>query len=198
MICLGLDLSTKPGYALIEDGVKLIKYGTMFDLQRKLEPNGLDADYDLMDRSLEVAREVVAFVRQHQVDLISIEQSNQGFGLVSMKSQEFIHFAVLQELRNAGYQDKVAYILSPTWQSLTFGKMTKEQKAHNKAVREGTARGKITKKHQAVQWANKTFGLSLLMKDEDTADAIGIAYGGWKRHVDRLSTPKPDLDKIFT
>lgn len=198
MICLGLDLSTKPGFALIEDGVKLIKYGTMFELQRKLEPNGLDADYDLMDRSLEVAAQIVNFVKENHADLIVIEQSNQGRGLTSMKSQEFIHFAVLQKLREAGLQDKVSYIYGATWQSLSFGKMTKEQKDHNKMVRDGKARGRIKKKHQAVQWVNKTFGLKLLMKDEDTADAIGIAYGGWKRHVSRPTTPEPDLDKLFT
>lgn len=197
MIVLGLDLSTKPGFAIIEDG-QLRSYGTKFDLQRKIQPSvGFDPDYDLMDRALEIADALVCAFNLDEVDLISIEQSNQGSGLVAMKSQEFIHFAVLQRVRQAGHHAKVSYILSPTWQSLCGQRMTKEQRKHNKAVKAGLARGKIRKKHLSVQWANATFGLQLRMKDEDAADAIGIAYAGWKRRVEMSKIQKIDVDGLF-
>lgn len=202
MKILGLDLSSKPGYALMEEG-RLINHGTLFNLKSKLTPSPAAVhlpDYALQDLAWLVASNIRGLLLDNQPDLIFIEQSNQGSGMSSMKGQEFIHFAVLDAIRKLSCDLKTHYVYSSSWRSACGIKMTKEQRAHNKLVKTKQARGKIRSKHLAVQWANEKFGLSLLMKDEDAADAIGIAYGGheiWKR---KGTTPdqKVSIDQAFT
>lgn len=203
MICLGLDLSSKPGWAVTEDSSRLIGHGTYFDIKKDIVDKPLYhrvPEYRLLDIADSVATAVKFLILEYNPDLIFIEQSNQGAGMSAMKGQEFIHGAVLDKLRCLGQENKTHYVYSSTWRSCCGQKMTKEQKQHNKMVKEGSAKGKIRSKHVAVQWANQKFELSLLMKDEDAADAIGIACGGfanWKRLQD-VAASIPDLDKVFT
>ena len=179
MKVLGLDLSTHVGYAVI-DGAKLIVYGTEHVENFKAKPNPSDVpDYDKVKTAQEVAFKVLTFVHAHNIDLVIIEQTNPGKFRTAQKELEFIHFAVV----NALQQDKliahpdliVKYIDTSKWRSLLGVKLTKEQRLHNKAVKAKTVRGKITPKHLAVAWANKTFSLELLQKDHDAADAICMA-----------------------
>jgi hypothetical protein len=199
---LGLDLSSKPGYALLDEG-KLTHLGTLFKLKDTVS-NSVESehlpDFHLMAVAECVGLAVRQLLLEWQPDLVFIEQSNQGSGMSSMKGQEFIHFAVLQQIKANGYGLRVNYVYSSSWRSACGLKMTKEQRAHNKLVKAGAARGKIRPKHLAVQWANQTFGLSLLMKDEDAADAIGIAYGGyeiWKRKLS-AGKDKTPVEQAFT
>lgn len=186
----------------MEDGTRLISYGTMFGMKAsvKRSPSWDHVpDYQFVDVADAIARKVGTIILEHSPDLIVIEQTNQGGGKqrVQQKELEFIHYAVLSRLREIGCQYKTMYINSSSWRSLCEQKLTKEQKAHNKLVKAKQARGKITPKHLAVAWANKMFGLSLLQKDEDSAEAISIAYGGWKFHQ-RTLVGKINVDKIFS
>lgn len=199
MRVLGLDLSTKPGFAVMDDGSTLVAHGTAFLLAATVERSPAwdhVLDYMFIDVACRVAQKVAAWIHDFQPDMVAIEQTNQGRSRTTQKELEFIHFAVLQEIRRLGYQYKLTYIDSSRWRSLCEQKMTKEQRKHNKEVTEGKMRGKIRKKHLAVAWANQKFGLSLIMKDEDAADAIGIAYGAWRqRQITNVG--KIDVDKVL-
>jgi hypothetical protein len=89
---------------------------------------------------------------------------------------------------------KVMYLLTGEWRTLVGCKMTKEESAHNKAVRtykkknktkiayndEGKRIGIKTKKHINIRRANEIFGdflpKPLQKKDEDTADSLLLGY----------------------
>lgn len=184
----------------MDDGMNLVSHGTAFRLASIIPRTpAWDhlQDFMFQDLALAVARHVGQLITDHNPDLIAIEQTNQGRSRTTQKELEFIHFAVLAEARRLGVQYKITYIDSSGWRSLCEQKMTKAQKDHNKAVKAKTARGKIKGKHLAVAWANQKFGLKLLMKDEDAADAIGVAYGAWKR-AQQTRVGKIDVDALFS
>lgn len=199
MKVLGLDLSTKPGFAVLDEEA-LRSFGTMHDLKSKVERSpAWDhlPDYEFLDIASAVAVKVSKLILDVEPDLVVIEQTNLGRSRVRQKELEFIHSAVLQEIRRIGYQYKTLYLDSSQWRSLCGQKMTKEQRLHNKSVTAGQARGKIRGKHLAVAWCNEKFGLTLKMKDEDAADAISIAYGGLQ-HQKAVLVPKINVDKMFS
>lgn len=201
MKVLGLDLSSKPGWAVTEDAQKLIEYGTMFDIRENLTLTSAAKhleDYKLLDIAEAVSLRIRSLILRTDPDLIYIEQSNQGKGLSAMKGQEFIHCSVLRIIREMGYQSRTYYIYAQSWRSLCGQKMTKEDRDHNKLVKTGQARSKIRTKHIAVRWANEKFGLKLRMKDEDQADAIGISVGGYRMHLKSKSVScSENLEKAF-
>ncbi len=193
MKILGLDMSTKTGYAVLADGV-LTSMGLL-----KEEPvtiPGLAEDYSVHRRAVNMAEKVWQLVNKERPDLIVIEQTNAGRFRSSQKQLEFIHCLVLQALLLNGFESRVRYVDTSAWRSALSIKLTKEQRKHNKLVKAKSARGKVTPKHLAVSHVNQTFGLSLKMKDNDIADAICLAEYG---QVD-LSRPKPgkiDVEQVL-
>jgi len=179
---LGLDLSTHVGYSYIEDG-KVVDFGVKHVVVE-------DIDGELPDfRMVRVAQQAAKVVSElvwmrSDSDFIQIEQTNPGSFRNSQKQLEFIHYAVLDILDNEGYADKVGYVDTSAWRSFHGLKMTKEQRAHNKALKakksKSTKRGegKITWKHLAVNMVNDKFALDLKLKDNDLADAILVGLYG--------------------
>jgi hypothetical protein len=88
----------------------------------------------------------------------------------------------------------VVYLSCSAWRSTLGLQMTKEDRRNNAKLSKakktaelyGTkldkaalgVKGKVTRKHLAIRFVNNLFGLSLLVKDNDQADAIclGVAY----------------------
>lgn len=176
MKVIGLDLSTKTGYAIIEDGI-LSDFGLIKPKHKHTYPI---EDFNMIARSKEISDGVYKVFSKHLPDFVFIEQTNSGKFRASQKQLEFIHYAVLDSLlEEAGIVNTVKYVNTSQWRSVLEIKLSKEQKKHNLFVKNKLARGKITSKHLAVNWANKKFNLSLKMKDNDIADAICIAYSGW-------------------
>jgi hypothetical protein len=192
MKVLALDLSTKTGWAIIEDDNKPI-YG--FIEAPSTNNYELVPDYDQLLRAKEIANQIKSVIILHEAiikfDHVYIEQTNTGSFRTSQKQLEFVHYAVLEMLREYGAANKVSYVDTSMWRRTLGIKLSTEQRAHNKKVSRKTAKGKITWKHLSVNWVNEKFGLELLLKDNDIADACCIAWYGFTKS---FTVKKKDLN----
>ena len=175
MKILGLDASTKTGYAIIEDGV-LISFGLV-----RAESGGdtIPPDLELLYRADDMAKQISELVLLHKPDAVYIEQTNAGRFRGSQKQLEFIHCKFLTAMVSLKIPN-VIYVDTSRWRSKLQIRLSKEQRVHNKLVREKKVRGKVTPKHLAVIWANGKFNLNLKLKDNDIADAMAIAHYGYE------------------
>lgn len=168
MKVLGLDVSTKTGYAVMEDGA-LVDYGLL-----KAPVIG-DDGYSLIETSQKMASFVSEVVIKHNPDFIVIEQTNPGRFRVQ-KLLEFIHMAILLDLKNKNQNLKVNYMDTSQWRSAIKLRLSSDQRKHNKKVKNKQAKGKVTAKHLSVQWVNLHFDKKFKVKDNDICDAICLAY----------------------
>lgn len=196
---LSLDMSTKTGWALIvskQEGVELENYGQITGIS---EPEGqYPANY--VDWAYTCFGKIVEIIDNEAPDMLVIEETVAGSKSVySQKILEFIHFLVAKMIRDTGI--KVRYFLTGEWRSLVGCLMTTAERLQNKKVRahnqaeaiansgaitkrardkDGKVIGKISKKHVNIRRANEIFGTyldrPLVKKDEDSADALLLAY----------------------
>jgi hypothetical protein len=177
---LGLDISTHTGYAIVQDAQLLDSGVYHVELSRMPVPllgaYAVCEEFAFMAEAQILGSFIAALLdNDGPFDAVAIEQTNLGRSRTDQKRLEFLHFGVLAALLEAGLPHLVQYIDSSRWRSFLQIRLNKDQRAHNKSVRAKKARGKITNKHLAVAWANSTYGKSLLLKDNDQADAIAIA-----------------------
>ncbi len=191
---LGLDISTRTGYALIVQNEetqvpKLFASGLIVLGDRPVVSYG-DGVYpwNYLEATGKQARLIAAAVRQYRPQVIVIEEVNMGRSRYAQKILEWIHCQLLAELRGAG---TIVYYSSSVWRQALALTLTREQKRDNarlaKAKREAAAvggrvdrralgiRGRVTKKHVAVAYVNQRYQLALKVKDNDIADAICLA-----------------------
>lgn len=207
MRILALDLSTNPGYAVMDfkDGVPSLVF---FKSQKAIctVKNPVIEDHRLLGNARNVREQVAELVKNFAPDYIVIEQTNQGKNRTTQKQLEFIHCLVLDLLEPN--INKIIYMDSSAWRSTLGMKLTKDQRNHNKKIRlkkpnylaeiKGIMpRGKITWKHLSVFWVNKTFPqLNFKLKDNDMADAICMAMATQKILIKEIN--QVDIDKIFS
>lgn len=198
MIIVGLDMATKVGYAILENGTLLDRGLVRADAKDKnIAQCDWIEDYGFFVEAKSIARNIMAAIPK-DFDFVYIEQTNQGINRTTQKQLEFIHFAVLDSFDSAGQRDKVRYVNSSIWRSTLKITMNKDDRKHNKMVKSGEARGKITAKHLAVRWANATYDLQLKQKDNDIADALAVAtYGNTYEKRCKPSVTASDIEKIF-
>ena len=194
MNILGLDLSSKTGYATIKDG-KLESFG-------KVTTSGVlltheIQEYNYIYQARAIANRLFAIIKKSKPDYIIIEQTNLGRSRDTQKGLEFVHYCVLEMLEVLGLDTKVAYVDTSAWRRVLKLKLTKEQRIHNRKnaelrrkKRRGEVKsapkkgeGKITWKHLSVSWANERFNLALKLVDNDMADAIALAEYGYLYHM---------------
>lgn len=190
---LSLDISTKTGYAAIvsgPEGCYLEACGTVPQIP---EPEGLIYPGSYVNWAYMVFEKIVELVDRFAPDMLVIEETVAGSkNHLSQKILEFTHFLVAKMIRDSGI--KVRYFLTGEWRVLVAAKMTTEEKKRNKSIKlqkaqtgkklakdaNGKVIGKIGKKHVNVRRANEIFGdmlaKPLIKKDEDTADALLLAY----------------------
>lgn len=188
---LSLDISGSTGWATGEagDGVaKDISFGTL-SLQQTAKSYA-QHPWGYVAAAADMAAQCVALVVEKNPDTIVIEETNGG-GRASRWSQKFLeytHYALLQGLKAAGFGDKVVYLNTSEWRRVVGCALTREDKNRNaklarhkrKHERARTKldrkalgiRGKTTIKHVAIRLVNEMYGLELLAKDDDVADAI--------------------------
>ena len=197
MRVLGLDMSSKTGYAFL-DNEKLSSYG-LIQAFKDDSLYDLVEDYKYMGAAKEIARDINnLFEDSGEPDFVCIEQTNKGRDRNSQKYLEFIHFAVLDLLKVRGMERRVRYIDTSFWRRALKISLSKEQRAHNKLVKQGKARGKITPKHLAVNWANSRYNLNLLLKDNDIADAIAVATCGYTNESKHKPNVTPNqIEQLF-
>lgn len=181
---LGLDLSTKPGLVVADhDGS-----GKLPDIveRESYKINSSPAfPYGAIENAHAVADIVEEWVVKHRPDEIVIEQTNKGKNRYSQKQLEFVHYAVLTRLKPFGITIK--YIDTSEWRRVLGQHMSKDDKKNNAKVSKAKktenfhaakkaagVRGKITPKHLALRWVKDNYGIDLLMKENDIADAICI------------------------
>lgn len=183
-------MSTKTGYAVIKNG-KLYDFGL---LRSKSQTHAVDSIAMVM-RAKTMANLIKEKCDQIKPDKIYVEQTNAGRFRMSQKELEFIHFAFLDAVMK-DYGERVVYVDTSGWRSELQIKLNKNQRLHNKKVRQRQARGKITTKHLSVWWVNQRYGLKLKIKDNDVADAICVAtYGQVTSHKKQLKIS--NLEEAF-
>jgi len=179
MKVVGLDISTKSGFAVaeIDTEVRLIRSGTFF---RDKDDQGVLDDYpkSMMAVVENAGEKVVSLIEEEKPDVIVIEETNLGRNRFSQKTLEWLHHYILERVLS---KYKVEYISTSEWRATLQIKMTKEDKEHNKRIKENGERGKTSQKHLAIRFVNETMDMKLKPKNEDEADAICLVLAFHKR-----------------
>lgn len=178
---LALDLSTSPGWAIIENN-KLIDFGkAKFKIENfniNNYPNKSNQyPYNIVDTVNEIADYIYnIYESENLIDYIVIEGTVRGMNRHTQKVLEFIHLAVL--LRFEEVKNKIKYLDPSEWRKIINLRLTDEDKLHNKLVKRKEAKGKISAKHLSVRYVNNYFNKEFKMIDNDTCDAIclGLAF----------------------
>jgi hypothetical protein len=180
MKVLSLDVSSKTGYALFENG-HYISSGSLEKIA--LEDFNVNKDPDkspkypwnIIDAAESMAQSILALYSDHKPDVIVIENTVKGRNRHVQRYLEFLHSAILRILRPLN--KPIVYIDPSAWRSLVGLKLSLDQKKNNKEVSAGKKRGKIGKKHLSVELCNKLYNLQLKLKDNDQCDSILLNLG---------------------
>lgn len=193
MKLLSLDISTNTGYALLdmERGIPLL-WGNVWN-EEKIETFA-PYPYSYLFAAEAIAGTIYDIVVRHNPDQIVIEETNKGKNRYTQKILEFLHCCVLKKFAECTISRNIFYISTSVWRQKVGIELTKEQKKANAKLSKAKSKaggkltydqkkalglkGRTTKKHVAVEVANARFGLQLLQKDNDIAEAImlGIAF----------------------
>jgi Holliday junction resolvasome RuvABC endonuclease subunit len=187
MKILALDISTKTGWALLEEDsgkAVLLDRGLL-----KAEPLDVDGSYpfNFLARLVTLSTDIYNKISELQPDMVVIEETNGSRARYTQKMLEYLHCLVLLKLHNyfiGNERISVKYISTSEWRKQLNLHLSKDQKKNNskvsKAKREGKSKkvlglkGRVTPKHLSVAWANEKFGLNLRVKDNDIADALAL------------------------
>lgn len=189
---LSLDMSSKTGWALLvsnDTNYVLEAYGQVEQIHT---PDGQYPE-SFVDWAYACFAEITTLIDTHAPDVLVIEETAAGSKQVyTQKILEWIHFLVAKLIKECHIE--TVYLLTEQWRREVGCVMSLEEKKRNKAVKtykadndtsiaydtKGKRIGKITRKHVNVRRANEIFGeflkVPLRKKDEDTADALLLAY----------------------
>jgi len=200
MTILALDISSNTGYALLTEGGSLKSWGNLWNDQVVHEFGEYPWSYV---KAAEGIRDRVEFViRKFNPDRVVIEETNKAKARYTQKFLEFTHLSVLKMLQDQGYTGLVTYISTSIWRRQVGIELSKEQKKANAKLSKAKSKaggsltpaekkvlglkGRVTKKHIAVQEVNRRFGLDFKQKDNDIAEAIllGCAFIEGAPHAD--------------
>jgi Holliday junction resolvasome RuvABC endonuclease subunit len=189
---LSLDISSKTGWALILSGPSEVELEATGQVPAIKEPVGAYPG-NFVDWAYKCFSEIVQLIDRYAPDVLVIEETAAGSKSIhSQKILEYIHFLVAKLIKDTGI--RAIYLMTEQWRRETGCLMTKEEKKRNKQVKDykdknstkiaygsdGKRIGKITRKHVNIRRANEIFGKFLpellRKKDEDTADALMLAY----------------------
>jgi Holliday junction resolvasome RuvABC endonuclease subunit len=179
VVVLSLDLSTKSGWALFENG----KYKSSGALERVSVvdfnvndfPNKSPSyPFNVLDAAEKVCDLVRALLSETNPDHIVVENTVKGQNRHTQRILEFCHYAVLTEIRKR--ETPLTYMDPSEWRSIVQLRLTSEDKKNNKEVSKGKKRGRIGKKHLSVRFVKELFGIDLKLKNNDEADAILLAH----------------------
>jgi hypothetical protein len=198
---LALDISTKTGWAIFEDG-KPVSWGTLFPDKELKDFGSYPASYVKWARHLtnRLCSEIVYPFRSANAQeefAVVIEETNASRQNYSQKILEYLHFCICE------YFDKCEivpiYVRTGEWRRATESKMSKEEKALNAKIArikkktgkklakiDGKVVGKKGRKHVALRVVHEIFGIELKRKEEDAADALllGLGYLRGAPHCD--------------
>lgn len=193
MIILALDISTKTGWALFDTTQPDLLIETdVVDWKEKsplsLKYKGKNHPTDFLWFVNRYTKELIMTIAQYNPDVIVTEQTNKGRNRWSQKLLEWIHYVICNNFPD------ILYIDTSEWRKILGIRLSKDEKKTNrritKANREDKAlaeqegrkkkivKGKTDTKKLAIRYAEERFGLSMMVKDNDQADAIciGMSY----------------------
>jgi Holliday junction resolvasome RuvABC endonuclease subunit len=186
MLCLGLDISTKTGWALIEDK-KLKDYGLLtvkiedFNVQK--EPNKSPFyPNNILKASKELCFQIRDLITKVKPDLIVIEQTVKGRNRHTQRCLEWFHKDIVEMIMDSRY--KFVYVDPSEWRKVLGLRLNPDQKKNNKLVSAGKKRGRITPKHLSVTFINSLFGSKFKIKDNNITDAINLCLWHTMREED--------------
>lgn len=128
MRILSLDLSTKTGWALFENG-KLLCFGQI-KTTKKINELFPDYPYNYLALAKDMASEIKKKVLSSNPHKIIIEETNKGKNRYSQKILEFIHNEVIEEL----LQYEIHYMDTSEWRKLLGITLDKEQRKDNREI----------------------------------------------------------------
>ncbi|MDE2103616.1 MAG: hypothetical protein KGL39_40635 [Patescibacteria group bacterium] len=198
MRILGLDISTKTGWALVDYEAgkepRLLSSGVIRLSGPVVGYAGGKYPWSYLGAADVESADIMGLIREQLPDVVVIEEVNLGRSRYAQRILEFIHCQFLMALRAMVSDDgalNVVYVSSSVWRQCLGLKLTSAQRRDNarlsRAKAEASAsgtrlnkkalglRGKVTKKHLALAYANQRYGLQLRVKDNDIADAICLA-----------------------
>lgn len=187
MVLVGLDVSSKTGFAIFEAG-KLTNYGTVF-------PSKSVKDFGTYPFNFCAFATYIADSVWDNVILpiskpfeVVIEETNPGRNALSQRMLEFIHFCLISKFESIGVKPK--YIRTGDWRSVANSRLTKEEKALNAKIArikkqtgsklakiDGKVVGRKGGKHVAIRRVKELFDIDLPQRLNDSADAILLSYG---------------------
>lgn len=189
---LALDISTKTGWALFENGTP-VSWGTLFPDKTVKDFGAYPINFVRYCQYIayKIIQEIVSPILNKSSDYLEvvIEETNASKQNYSQKILEFLHFCVVESLYDLGLNPK--YIRTGEWRKFTDSKMSKEEKAINAKIAkikkqtgkklakiDGKVVGKKSRKHVAIRRVEEILNIPLLRKDDDAADALllGLAY----------------------
>lgn len=183
MRVLSIDASSHTGWAIIENDL-LISYG-------KIDVPCKDHSWPLgiLNWAKDISDKIFNLISTTVCDKIIIERANSSKFRDSQNVLDWMHFDLINTLVDEGYYSKLLYVDSSHWRKVCDLKLNKDQKKQNKMARaaakkmeilkiDGKRKGKVTKKHLAVNWANEKFNTQFKLKDNDIAEAVclGSSY----------------------
>lgn len=183
MVLLALDLSTKTGYAVFDNGT-LTHYGQVdvkiedFNVNDRPE-KASSYPWNILTAVSSMMNHIQELVNKFNPDFIAVENTcGRSRNRNTQRVLEFLHYGFLQLLIHNNLQNKFKYLDVSEWRKITNLRLTKEDKKKNKDVKSGKCKGRITSKHLSVRQANQLFNLKLKLKDNNASDAImlGFAY----------------------
>jgi len=203
-VVIGLDLSTKPGYAILADGERLAS-GT----SRPPSPlSSMKGEYPFtyVGFTQSVVENLLYKVMTHiqfsklqnsDVDVIVIEETTASSQNYSQKILEFIHYEFLKTVTAIFPEAKVVYIRDLVWKKANDAHMNAEEKKNNlklsrlkkkkaeenpnlkkiivKKDTDGTPIKKVSRQDAYIRKANEIFSLDLKLENEDEAAALLLA-----------------------
>jgi hypothetical protein len=210
MRALALDISTHAGFAVLEksDGgpVGLLARGNVIvdlSVSDLLKTTGYPGAY--LEMTWGMAKKFTDLVVAHVPDVVVIEEINLGRSRYTQRQLDWLHCAFCRQHQSTQYPTKtppIVYVSSSAWRNNLGLVLTKADRSNNtrlsKAKRNAKQlggsvdksalgiKGKITAKHLSVRHANSVFGLDLIQKDNDIADAVclGLAFFGGAKQCD--------------
>ncbi len=185
MRILSLDISSKTGWAILEDG-KLITYGR---IDVPCEDNSWPLGIHTWAKNTATA--VFELIQNTECEKIVIERANSSRFRSSQNFLDWIHYSLIDMCINNDYFTKLRYTDSAKWRRLCEIKLNSEQKKQNKLARQASKAGEIykvngkrvgkkTKKHLAVDKCNELFDTNFILKDNDIAESCLLGYAYFK------------------
>lgn len=187
MSLLSLDVSTKTGFCF-RTRDNLLETG---QLHCKVEDFNVNADPDkspfypgnMLDAANDMGRQIAALIQRLNPKYIVVENTVKGRNRHTQRILEWLHFALVTQTKSMGRT--FTYLDPSMWRKTLEIRLSKDQRKNNADVSKGKKRGRITKKHLSVQWANARFGLQLKIKDNDKADALGLSEAWYILNPDK-------------